>query len=161
MPWCPKCKAEYREEFDTCADCGVTLVEEYPEDDYDEAGDDIKKLPYDDPFFGVPFGPEEQPVFLVGVMDLEEALRIKELLVSCKITVFTIKHSDLEDCPEDELEMVDLYVPLWAFERSIEILDEDDARMEALEESDEFDFDEDDEIYDSDLEKLDGEEIDI
>ncbi|MCM1541256.1 MAG: hypothetical protein NC121_08340 [Blautia sp.] len=28
MPWCPKCKSEYREGFTVCADCGCALVEE-------------------------------------------------------------------------------------------------------------------------------------
>lgn len=28
MPWCPKCKSEYREGFTVCADCGCELVEE-------------------------------------------------------------------------------------------------------------------------------------
>lgn len=28
MPWCPKCKSEYREGFTVCADCGCGLVEE-------------------------------------------------------------------------------------------------------------------------------------
>lgn len=28
MPWCPKCKSEYREGFTVCADCGCPLVEE-------------------------------------------------------------------------------------------------------------------------------------
>ena len=27
MPWCPKCKSEYREGFTVCADCGCQLVE--------------------------------------------------------------------------------------------------------------------------------------
>ncbi len=26
MPWCPKCKAEYREGYVTCADCGEALL---------------------------------------------------------------------------------------------------------------------------------------
>lgn len=30
MPWCPKCKSEYREGFTVCADCGCSLVEEDP-----------------------------------------------------------------------------------------------------------------------------------
>lgn len=30
MPWCPKCKSEYREGFTMCADCGSQLVEEEP-----------------------------------------------------------------------------------------------------------------------------------
>ncbi|MCI9337405.1 MAG: hypothetical protein HFH93_07690 [Lachnospiraceae bacterium] len=28
MPWCPKCKSEYRDGFTTCADCGGRLVTE-------------------------------------------------------------------------------------------------------------------------------------
>lgn len=27
MTWCPKCKTEYREGFNTCSDCGSSLVE--------------------------------------------------------------------------------------------------------------------------------------
>lgn len=30
MPWCPKCKSEYREGFTVCADCGSELTEEEP-----------------------------------------------------------------------------------------------------------------------------------
>ncbi|MGN0166467.1 MAG: hypothetical protein ACI4AB_00365 [Acetatifactor sp.] len=30
MPWCPKCKSEYRDGFTVCADCGTELVEEEP-----------------------------------------------------------------------------------------------------------------------------------
>ena len=33
MPWCPKCKSEYREGFTVCADCGSQLVEEEPADE--------------------------------------------------------------------------------------------------------------------------------
>ena len=32
MPWCPKCKSEYRQGFTVCADCGSELVEEEPAD---------------------------------------------------------------------------------------------------------------------------------
>lgn len=28
MPWCPKCKSEFREGFTVCSDCGSALVEE-------------------------------------------------------------------------------------------------------------------------------------
>ncbi len=31
MPWCPQCRAEYREGFARCADCGVDLVAARPE----------------------------------------------------------------------------------------------------------------------------------
>lgn len=39
MPWCPKCKNEYREGITTCSDCNVPLVE-----DLSEAVSDDKKL---------------------------------------------------------------------------------------------------------------------
>lgn len=32
MPWCPKCKTEYREGFRVCADCGSELVEKLAEE---------------------------------------------------------------------------------------------------------------------------------
>lgn len=32
MPWCPKCRDEYVEGVTVCADCGVALVDELPED---------------------------------------------------------------------------------------------------------------------------------
>ena len=31
MPWCPKCKAEYREGFTECAACHVPLVDTLPD----------------------------------------------------------------------------------------------------------------------------------
>ncbi len=31
MPWCPKCKSEYREGFSRCATCGVELVDTFEE----------------------------------------------------------------------------------------------------------------------------------
>ena len=36
MPWCPKCKTEYRKGFKVCADCGSELVEEEPVEAADE-----------------------------------------------------------------------------------------------------------------------------
>lgn len=33
MPWCPKCKNEYREGFTVCTDCGTPLVSTYEEAD--------------------------------------------------------------------------------------------------------------------------------
>lgn len=32
MPWCPKCKSEYREGFRICADCGCELVDILPQE---------------------------------------------------------------------------------------------------------------------------------
>lgn len=31
MPFCPECLSEYRRGFESCAHCGITLVEEMPE----------------------------------------------------------------------------------------------------------------------------------
>lgn len=33
MPWCPKCKSEYRQGFTVCSDCGSALVEAEPADE--------------------------------------------------------------------------------------------------------------------------------
>ena len=41
MPVCPRCKCEYREGFKVCADCGVELVDELPEEN------DLIKIPED------------------------------------------------------------------------------------------------------------------
>ena len=32
MPWCPKCKSEYREGIKECADCKIPLMDELPPD---------------------------------------------------------------------------------------------------------------------------------
>ena len=32
MPWCPKCKNEYKEGYDTCADCGCKLMDSIGEE---------------------------------------------------------------------------------------------------------------------------------
>ena len=37
MPYCPKCRAEYREGFTECADCEVALVDELPEAEEQES----------------------------------------------------------------------------------------------------------------------------
>lgn len=42
MPWCPKCKAEYREGFTKCSDCKVELVSEL-----DEVSDEDANVVYD------------------------------------------------------------------------------------------------------------------
>ncbi len=36
MPFCPKCRYEYRPEIWECPDCGVRLVEKLEEDEYEE-----------------------------------------------------------------------------------------------------------------------------
>ncbi|MCR5520594.1 MAG: hypothetical protein K6F44_01630 [Lachnospiraceae bacterium] len=43
MAWCPKCKTEYQEGIEKCADCGSDLVDELPEEDeiVEESGQEI------------------------------------------------------------------------------------------------------------------------
>ena len=46
MPWCPKCKAEYREGFTECATCHVPLVDELPdEQDMEQMPDAVQAEP--------------------------------------------------------------------------------------------------------------------
>ena len=42
MPWCPKCKSEYREGFTECATCHVPLVDELPEEDETRVQDTVQ-----------------------------------------------------------------------------------------------------------------------
>jgi hypothetical protein len=69
MPWCPKCRIEYREGFTKCGDCGADLVEEL-----------------------APLPPKVEPetrfdteVFLVTVDDAAQASIIESLLHSFNI----------------------------------------------------------------------------
>lgn len=41
MPWCPKCKTEYREGFSVCADCGSELVKKLAEEAAEESGEPL------------------------------------------------------------------------------------------------------------------------
>ncbi len=45
MPWCPKCKSEYREGFTECATCHVPLVDELPEEDETRVQDTVQAEP--------------------------------------------------------------------------------------------------------------------
>ena len=45
MPWCPKCKSEYREGFTECATCHVPLVDELPEEDETRIQDTVQDEP--------------------------------------------------------------------------------------------------------------------
>ena len=46
MPYCPKCKTEYREGVSECADCHVPLVESLPEEDVNsQSVENEEKLP--------------------------------------------------------------------------------------------------------------------
>ena len=39
MAWCPKCRNEYREGIEECADCHVPLVEELPPEEEDSGNE--------------------------------------------------------------------------------------------------------------------------
>jgi len=68
MPWCPKCKTEYQEGFEKCADCGSDLVDELPEEELTEdVENEIEGV-------GDAFGEEEK----VNLEDLSEE-EIEEL----------------------------------------------------------------------------------
>ena len=41
MPWCPKCKCEYKDGITECADCKIPLVDELPE----EAAEVVQNIP--------------------------------------------------------------------------------------------------------------------
>lgn len=53
MPWCPKCKNEYRAGFTVCADCGSELVE--------ELGDFAKEIAY--------FGTKQEVDSIIGFLE--------------------------------------------------------------------------------------------
>lgn len=151
MPWCPKCKTEYRDGFEECADCKVALVDELPEEEPLEASS-LRQVPADqDPFADGEFSDEEQPVFLVGLEDAEETIRLSELLASCRVPAFPLHRTECEETAAesqgeprvvDEWEEVgedwceemmctpmsafEIYVPAFLYERALELLEEDE-----------------------------------
>ncbi len=42
MPYCPKCKTEYKPGIEKCSDCNLPLVEELPEESPEETPGEIK-----------------------------------------------------------------------------------------------------------------------
>lgn len=70
MPWCPKCKTEYREGFNICSDCNIELVPELPQDS-DENANTINY----------------KEAFLISVANDMEAKVIEALLSSHDIPV--------------------------------------------------------------------------
>lgn len=136
MPWCPKCKSEYREGFTVCADCGVELVENLPEEKEAPAGFVCRNVEIGvDPFAGGQFTEEEQPVFLVGIEDAAETARLCELLDSCHIPNFPIHRvepaeGEAADSEEDAGEFPD-YVEI-----AVDSLPEDMDDLDGEEEDD-------------------------
>lgn len=77
MPWCPKCRAEYREGFTECNTCGVPLVDELPREEPDAQ-----------PAFVLPDG-MEKPVAVYTAKNRLEAEMVCDMLREQDIVVFS------------------------------------------------------------------------
>lgn len=130
MPWCPNCRTEYREDFNTCSDCGSQLVMEI------EPIEPLKEeqIEYD------------QEALLVSVSDAEADV-IESLLQSYGIPVMR-KYKEagafLNIYMGTSMYGIDLYVPSKELERAKEILDnrEQESTEELNESMDEIQEDE-------------------
>ena len=101
MPWCPECKAEYRENFNTCSECNVALVDQLALDDNQLQNKEVKEQ-------------DEKWVFLINVADGLDADLKEGLLKSCGINVIR-KHQAfggfIKICTGISNTGVDFYVP--------------------------------------------------
>ena len=70
---CPRCLAEYRAGFDTCADCGVPLVAGPAPVTAAHAPDEVKGRPHPD------HGREETPVVLCSLPQIEAQVLVGKL----------------------------------------------------------------------------------
>lgn len=75
MPWCPKCKTEFREGVTVCSDCQAELVEELPVEDEEMSGEMRKEELQE----------EEEWAFLQTVEDDRELDVIESVLRSFDI----------------------------------------------------------------------------
>ena len=92
MPWCPKCQMEYREGFDICADCHISLTDENPE---------LKRSPRD-------LG---EPVLLITVENEIEADILLDLLAEQQIPAFKKSCSAGMFCVGNTCLGAQVYVP--------------------------------------------------
>lgn len=111
MPWCPKCRNEYREGFESCSDCGGALVEELPEETaLDKAGEDEA----------------DTPVFLVSAADNFEADIMEAKLEAYGVPVLK-KHRETGGYLQVYMGAspfgLDLYVPSKLLDKAREILE--------------------------------------
>ena len=112
MPWCPKCRYEYKEGYTVCADCGVELVEELPEvnendnedsgniiqefmeetsEDMDAFGEEIAKCdPEYDPTDDVNFDPDRVTPISGGVQIDEPFVKASERAENYKSSAFAL-----------------------------------------------------------------------
>lgn len=114
MPWCPKCRNEYREGFESCSDCGVALVEELPEE---TEGNALEKAGEDE---------ADTPVFLVSAADNFEADIIEAKLEAYGVPVLK-KHRETGGYLQVYMGAspfgLDLYVPSKLLDKAREILE--------------------------------------
>lgn len=108
MPWCPKCKTEYRQGFKTCSDCKSELVEELEQI--------MKNEIYD----------YDREIYLTSAANSVEAEMIEALLNSNGIPVLK-KFREAGDYLKIYMGGtnlgVDLYVPSKLFEKAKDIID--------------------------------------
>jgi hypothetical protein len=114
MPWCPKCKSEYREGFETCTDCGANLVDRLKP----EASSG-----------------EDKEVYLATVSDEMEAKIIESLLGSYDILVME-KHRGFGGYANlvlgKSMSGIDIYVPASKLEEAQEIISESFLRKDKI-----------------------------
>lgn len=109
MPWCPKCRAEYREGFFVCNSCSEQLVDDLPLD----AEYNVSRFKYD------------PPEFLISLKDGREAEVVESLLTAYQIPVikkFRDAGAYLEICTGTTVFGVDVYVPSRLLQKAKDIL---------------------------------------
>ncbi|MFZ3100622.1 MAG: DUF2007 domain-containing protein [Desulfitobacteriaceae bacterium] len=114
MPWCPKCKTEYRRGYNICSDCGSSLVETL---------EVFKELEIDLADAGI----NEEWIFLVSCADDQEAMMIESFLTGENI-ILQKKYDGASEYLRITWGMtklgVDLYVRKSQFDVAKEIINE-------------------------------------
>ncbi len=126
MKICPRCNREYDEKLENCLVCGSELQEYTPilsaeERDALELNQDVTDNMLEE------INPENLPEVIVSVVGKEEAVRLANLMQEYRIPCMCREN-------EEEADVFDLLIPKKKFNQAIEILNEDEANMEAQEE---------------------------
>lgn len=127
MPWCPKCRSEYREGYFVCNSCSEQLVDELPLDEIVE---------YNQPRFKY-----DPPEFLISLKNGREADVVESLLTAHQIPVikkYRYAGAYLEIYMGATVYGVDIYVPAQLLQEAKAILD---SEIILIEENDDDDAD--------------------